>query len=265
MNNVVNYYEKIDEDSRFSRNSRKVEFLTTKYILNEIIHQHSKILEVGCGTGAYSLHFAEQQHKVVAVDITPKHIEILREKSKQQGLSIEAYVGDATDLSRFDSDKFDIVLCLGPMYHLTNKEDQNRCISESLRVLKSGGYLAVAYINKYSIIPMLATRDAKWIRNSVIDKVLNEGTIFEGDDDCFWTDAYFTYPDEIESLLGQYDITTVEHVGTDGITHTIHEYVDKLNESEFESWTDYHIQTCRERSILGMSSHGLYICRKNRK
>jgi hypothetical protein len=129
--------------------------------------------------------------------------------------------------------------------------------------LKSGGFLAVAYINKYSIIPMLATRDKKFIRSSVIDKVINEGTIFEGDEDCFWTDAHFTIPDEIETLFKEYDVTTVEHVGTDGISHTIHEYVDKLDESEFQSWMNYHFQTCSERSILGISSHGLYICQKN--
>ena len=263
VNKVVNYYEMIDEDSRFSRNSRKIEFLTTKHILNKIMRQHAKILEVGAGTGAYSFHYAERQHEVVAVDITPKHIEMIKEKCKKQGLNMEAYVENATDLSRFDSDTFDFVLCFGPMYHLTDKDDRNRCIRECLRVLQSGGYLAVAYINKYSIIPMLATRDKKFIRNSVIDKVINDGVIFEGDEDCFWTDAYFTSPDEIEALFEQYDVTTVEHVGTDGISHTIHEYVDKLDESEFQSWMSYHFQTCRERSILGISSHGLYICKKN--
>jgi ubiquinone/menaquinone biosynthesis C-methylase UbiE len=263
MKNVANYYEMIDEDLRFSKNSRKIEFITTVATLNKMMPIHAKILDVGAGTGIYSFHYADQNHEVVAVDITPKHIETIKAKCSQLELNMEAYIGNAVDLSRFDSDTFDLVLCFGPMYHLTNLDDRNDCIKECLRVLKPGGHLAIAYINKYSILPMLATRDKKFIRKSVIDKVINEGIISEGDDDCFWTDAYFTSPEEMEAFIKPYEVTTVEHVGTDGVSHTIQEYVDQLEESEFESWMSYHLQTCRERSILGMSTHGLYICQKS--
>lgn len=209
MENVSNYYESIDEASRFSRNSRKIEFLTTTHMLKGIVSEGACILDVGAGAGVYSFYYAERNHRVVAIDITPKHIEKINEKS-----------------------------------------------------LKKGGYLAIAYINKYSVIPMLATRDPKFIRNSVIEKVLNEGVIVEGDKDCFWTDAYFTSPDEIEAYLTNFDIIPVDHVGTDGISHTVQEYVDRLGDDEFDSWLSYHYQTCRERSILGISTHGLYICQK---
>ncbi|WP_243633200.1 class I SAM-dependent methyltransferase [Paenibacillus xerothermodurans] len=261
---MSNYYEMIDEDSRFSRNSRKTEFLTTTHVLDEILPHGAKILDVGAGAGAYSFHYAAREHEVVAVDLTPKHIEIIREKSKQTGIKLEAYVENATDLSRFETGVFDLVTCFGPMYHLTDVNDRYCCIRECLRVLKTGGHLAIAYINKYSVIPMLATRDQKFIRDSVIDKVLTDGVIFAGDQDCFWTDAYFTSPDEIERLLGAYGVTPVDHVGTDGISHTIQEYVDKLSAEEFDAWLSYHFQTCRERTILGISTHGLYICQKNR-
>ncbi|MCP1311382.1 class I SAM-dependent methyltransferase [Paenibacillus tyrfis] len=263
MNNVAHYYEMIDEASRFSRNSRKIEFLTTNIVLETILPPHAKILDVGAGTGVYSFHYAEQQHEVVAVDITPKHIEAIKEKCQQRGLNMEAHVENAVDLSRFDSETFDVVMCFGPMYHLTNAADRDRCIRECLRILKKGGLLAIAYINKYSVIPMLATRDQRFIRDSVVNKVINEGVIVEGDEDCFWTDAFFTCPEEIEALLGRFEVTAVDHVGTDGISHTIQDYVDGLGEKEFESWMDYHIQTCRERSILGISTHGLYICKKD--
>lgn len=262
MENVSNYYESIDEASRFSRNSRKIEFLTTTHMLKGIVSEGACILDVGAGAGVYSFYYAERNHKVVAIDITPKHIEKINEKSKQTGLSIDAHEGNAADLSRFDSDSFDFVMCFGPMYHLTALDDRNACIKECLRVLKKGGYLAIAYINKYSVIPMLATRDPKFIRNSVIEKVINEGVIVEGDEDCFWTDAYFTSPDEIEAYLTNFDIIPVDHVGTDGISHTVQEYVDRLGDDEFDSWLSYHYQTCRERSILGISTHGLYICQK---
>ncbi|MCI3919167.1 class I SAM-dependent methyltransferase [Paenibacillus sp. TRM 82003] len=166
MNNVANYYEMIDEASRFSRNSRKIEFLTTNYVLEQTLPPRAKILDVGAGTGVYSFHYAELQHEVVALDLTPKHVEVIKEESQRRGLKMEAYVGNAVDLSSIESGAFDAVFCFGPMYHLTNSVDRAQ------------------------------------------------------------------------------------------------EYVDALGENEFESWLRYHFQTCRERSILGISTHGLYVCRK---
>lgn len=171
MKNVANYYGLIDEESRFSRNSRRIEFLTTIQVLNEIMPQKAKFLDVGAGTGVYSFHYALQQHEVIAVDITPIHIEAISEKCIRNGIDMEAYVENAADFSRFSSETFDIVTCFGPLYHLTDDNDRNNCIQECLRVLKKGGFLAIAYINKFSIIPMLATRDKKFIRTSVINKV----------------------------------------------------------------------------------------------
>ena len=259
MDRVAAYYETIDEETRFSRNSRRIEYLTTTHVLDPLLPRQACILDVGAGTGVYSLYYAERQHKMTAVDLTPKHIDVLREKAEARGLKIEAKVGNAVDLSDYDADSYDIVLCLGPLYHLTDPHDRDRCIRECLRVLKPGGLLAVAYINKYSCLPMLATRDRSFIRPSVIDKVVRQGVITEGDADCFWTDAYFTTPDEIEALLARHGVVMVDHAGTDGISHTIDKDIDQLDAAAFEAWMSYHYETCRERSIMGFSTHGLYV------
>ena len=57
------------------------------------------------------------------------------------------YQGNACDLSFIESDTYDIVLLLGPMYHLFNDEDKNRAISEAIRVAKKGGIIYSAYCN----------------------------------------------------------------------------------------------------------------------
>ncbi|MFX4300810.1 class I SAM-dependent methyltransferase [Alicyclobacillus tolerans] len=262
MNSVVQYYEIIDEASRFSRNSRKIEFLTSTHVISSLLPSHAKILDVGAGPGAYSFYYAERHHDVTSIDLTPKHIEQINKESEEKHLALNAYVGNATNLSRFESETFDFVMCFGPLYHIIDSNERDKCIKECLRVLKSGGHLAIAYLSKYAVIPMLATREKTFIRNSVIDKVINQGIIIDGDQDCFWTDAYFTSPEDIETLMMNYGVSTIDHVGTDGISHTIQEYIDALSDEEFHSWMDYHFLTCREKSILGLSTHGLYICKK---
>lgn len=43
---------------------------------------------------------------------------------------------DATDMSIFEDESFDVVLNMGPFYHLVDISDREKCIRESLRVLK---------------------------------------------------------------------------------------------------------------------------------
>jgi 2-polyprenyl-3-methyl-5-hydroxy-6-metoxy-1,4-benzoquinol methylase len=263
MSGVIDYYDRYDEDFRFSRNSRKIEFLTSIEILNEIIKTKCKILDVGAGPGAYSLYYAQQGHDVIAVDITPRHIETILNKSKSQGLNnLQAFVADATDLSQIPSESVDIVLCFGPLYHITVSEARENCIRECLRVLKSDGILAIAYINKYSIMPMLVTRDKSFVREDMTEKVITNGVFHEGSEDCFWTESYFTSPDEMIDLMKGFNIEEIDHLATDGLSHLIGDYVDQLSEEQFTAWFQYHLETSRVRSILGISTHGLYICRK---
>ncbi|MNT90824.1 hypothetical protein D3C72_2318190 [compost metagenome] len=57
-------------------------------------------------------------------------------------------------------------------------------------------------------------------------------------------------------------IVKLEHAGTDGIGVMLEEQIDELDDKEFELWMAYHLRTCSEPSILGISNHGLYIGRK---
>lgn len=266
MNSVVNWYEEYDEDSRLSTDkARRIEFIVSTKILDEFIKPNDSILDEAAGTGIYSFYYAKKGHTVFAADITPKHIEIIREKLKNEsnGVNIKAQVNDATDLSIFQDSEFDTVLCMGPIYHLIEADDRKKCISECLRVLKKGGILAIAYINKYYILPqLLAGADRYVIHDSVVHKLIDNGVIKEGDKDCFWTDTFFTAPAEMENFLNCFDVEIVDHAAVDGLSPLLRKSIDDMSEEEYKTWINYQLRTCREKSILGISNHGLIICRK---
>ena len=265
---VTQFYQSYNEDARFERSSRAVEYLTTIHIIDTWLSQlppASSILDSGAGSGVYAFHYAKQGHPVTAIDITPKHIDHIQAQiiQSKQALSLQAEVGNAVDLSHYADHSFDMVICLGPYYHLTSAEDRASCLSESMRVLRKGGILIVAYINKYSIVPMLAVKEQGYMRPSVIEKVLQEGVFYDGEEDSFWTDLYVTSPEQIEQDMLSAQAEIVDHVGTDGITHTIDGSIDAMDEAMYSTWMNYHFQTCRERSILGLSTHGLIVGRKS--
>lgn len=265
MNSVIDFYEQFDEESRLTMdNARKIEFITTTTILDKYMEPHYKILELGSGTGVYSFYYAEKGNEVVATDLVPRHVDIINQKLKRKNgeIKLSAEVVNATELSQYKSESFDVVTCLGPMYHLADEFDRMKCINESLRVLKPGGILAIAYINKHYIIHGVMANQKQFLTHNFIDSILSSGASQEGDKGCFFTVGFFTSPNEIESFIKKFEVEIIDHAATDGICALLRNQINELESEQYEVWLKYHLKSCRERSILGISNHGILLCRK---
>ena len=143
-NHVVENYENYREENRLTtNNARRIEFLTTTRIMDELLPGNSRVLDCAAGTGIYSFYLADKGHNVTATDITPRHVEIMNHIQKEKTYKMNTAVLDATDMNIFEDETFDVVLNMGPFYHLTSKEQRTMCMSESLRVLKKGGTFAI--------------------------------------------------------------------------------------------------------------------------
>ncbi len=148
MTDFVEFYSKeYDEETRFQRHP--TEFATTTYVLDGIIARGSKILDVGAGTGAYSLYYARKGCSVVAVDAVPRYIETLRAKIVDQpGLDAKALLADIRSRPPEIGSGYDVILFMGPVYHLPLYEASG-CIDYCLGLLKTKGILAVSYVNEH--------------------------------------------------------------------------------------------------------------------
>jgi 2-polyprenyl-3-methyl-5-hydroxy-6-metoxy-1,4-benzoquinol methylase len=266
MESLIEHYEKYDEEVRLTKDKvHEIEFKTTIHVLENFITPSMKIFDVGAGTGKYSFYYAKRGNEVTAIDIAPKHIKIMNEKLQEdKQLNINVNLGSAIDLSAFESESFDVILCFGPMYHLKQQQERDQCINECLRVLKKNGILAIAYINKLFITTtgIQHTRSTS-LKEEFLNRVIEDGVVEAVEsNDTFLTNAYFFLPTEIESYLEKFNTEKLGHVGTDGISVILNDMVNAFTEDEYSQWLKYHYKTCREPSILGYSNHGLYICRK---
>ena len=133
---IKEYYSNYEEDNRFTQDkSHRVEFITTTKYIDKYLKKGDRILEIGAGTGAYSIHYAKQGYKVDSLELVQSNIDIFQSKITSD-LDINIRQGTALDLSCYEDNTFDVTLVLGPLYHLYNEEDKNKAIQEALRVTK---------------------------------------------------------------------------------------------------------------------------------
>lgn len=143
-------YNNFDEDTRLNTSkASSVEFLTTIRFIERDLRKNSSIIDVGAGTGAYSVYFADRGHEVVAVEPVKKNLDILKQKIVDKK-NIKAVTGNAMDLSMYESHSFDLVLCLGPLYSLRNFEEQKKCVEEVYRICKKGINVGMKYFKGFS-------------------------------------------------------------------------------------------------------------------
>ena len=126
---------------------RIVDKLETECVFSLLsLPENSKILDVGCGTGNFSIKLAKKNFKIVGIDISKKMLNIARKKSKQQSLNIEFIEMDAHKLD-FENEYFDGVISIVSFEFF---KDPQKVMEEIFRVVKRGGSVIVGIINRES-------------------------------------------------------------------------------------------------------------------
>ena len=251
-----NYYNNYDEDSRLIRDkSHMVEYITTTSYIEKYLKKGDRILEIGAGTGRYSINYAEKGYKVDAVELINKNLEILKSKITDK-MDINAIKGNCINLSMYEDNTFDITLVLGPLYHLYDEIDIKKAINEAVRVTKKNGKIFFAYITDDSIMLSYGLRKGhiKELRK-LCDENWNVKKIAE--------EIFATYKvDDFSKLIREYNVKKLKTVGTDGMSPNMQDYINGLDDEEFEIYMDYHMKTCERKDLIGYSTHILEIVEK---
>ena len=144
-------YDIFNEDARLNHSkAARVEFLTTVHYIKKYLKDGDKILDIGAGAGEYSLYFARKGYEVSALELADANIAAFKKKLTPED-KIDLVQGNALDLSRYADKSFDIVLLFGPLYHLKNDVDKQKCISEAKRVCKDGGKIFFLIIDEIAM------------------------------------------------------------------------------------------------------------------
>ncbi len=254
---ISGFYDRADEESRLRRSRHgQLEYAVTMHYIHRFVVPGSRVLEIGAGTGRYSVALAKEGFLVTAMELVESNYAVLRKNS--MGLdSLRAVQGDATDLSGFADQAFDMTLVLGPMYHLYDNDDIHKAIDEAIRVTKKDGIIFFAFISVFGIMY------ANYL----------QGNWSVGQEENFTKDyrvrhfkeQLFTGYDvaEFERLFEKKPVQWIATTGTDGILEPIEDRSDfGITDRDFRAFVDWYLVFSEKRELLGNTNHLLYICRR---
>jgi SAM-dependent methyltransferase len=117
-----------------------------------------RVLDLGCGSGPYSLVFAKRGASVVGLDLSETMVSIAREKSR--GLNADFRVADIRDPLPFNSDEFDLVFSATALHYV---DDLATTIAEVARVMKPGGRFIASVLHPMSTarFPLADSQDVE--------------------------------------------------------------------------------------------------------
>ena len=263
---IIDYYDRVPEESRLEQGPSVLEDLRTREVIERTARRPpASVLDVGGAAGAYALWLADAGYAVHLIDPVPRLVAEAQRRSLAQARPLASCrLGEARALD-FPDKSADIVLLLGPLYHLTQADDRVRALSEARRVLKPRGQLFAAAISRWASALDGLSRDLFQDPRfaTIVEADLRDGQHRNPTERVdYFTTAYFHRPDELRAEVLDAGLILEGMYGLEGPGWLFPDVTARLADPrrradllrvarQFES----------EPSLLGVSAHLLVVAR----
>jgi SAM-dependent methyltransferase len=260
------YDQDIDEDARLRGGLGRLELARVQEVVRRSVPRRSglAVVDVGGATGVHAEWLLDDGHDVHLVDLLPRHVERARERLGARA-GFRADVGDARHLPREDATA-DVVLVLGPLYHLQERSDRVAAWREAHRVLVPGGVVVAMAISRFASLMDGLAQSYLFEPGfrSIVQADLATGRHANPTGDPRWfTDAYFHHPDELPAEAQEAGLDVVETVGVEGMVHWMKHLAPRWEDpADREVLLESARAIEHEPTLLGLSSHLLTVARR---
>ena len=258
---IISHYASGYEAERLNAGTGQLELERTRELLIRFLPPPpATILDDGGGTGTHACWLARKGYQVHMIDITPLHVEMAIAASSHQPEAplASVSVGDARSLS-WEDETLDAVLMLGPLYHLTRREDRHLALAEARRVLKRDGTLLGVGVSRFaSTMDGLRAgflKDPRFV--DIMSQDIKNGHHHNPTGNpMYFMDTFFHHPDELRREVAEAGFRVEGIYGIEGPAWLAH---------DFDEWwstpalRDRLLNIARaleaERTLSGISAH----------
>jgi SAM-dependent methyltransferase len=265
---IAAHYASGYEATRLTLGCGKLEEERTRDFLKRFLPKApAVVLDVGGGPGAYACWLARQGYAVHLLDVTPLHVELAWEASRRQPETplASAEIGNACVLP-WDSDFADAVLLLGPLYHLTDRENRLKALHEASRVLKPHGVLLAVGISRFAStmdgIRRGLLKDPQFAEIARLDLQDGHHRNPTGNPEYFM-DTFFHHPAELRTETEEAGFRVTDVYGLEGPGWMVADFDEWwTNPEQRELLLELARTLEKDAAVIGMNAHLMVVGRK---
>ena len=264
---IKSYYDRASEETRLETGPFRLEELRSReLILRHLPAAPAVVLDVGGAAGAYAFWLAELGYDVRLFDAVPRLVDVARQRNERVARKVTSCaVADARALPEAN-DSADVVLLLGPLYHLVDGSERQTALSEAVRVLRPGGVLIAAAISRYaSALDGLSREmlgDAEFA--AIVEEDLREGRHSNPTERLdYFTTAYFHRPEDLRREIAEAGFDVDGLYGVEGPGWILSDLEQRWSDPQRREMLLQVARTFEsEPSVIGVSAHLLAVGRK---
>lgn len=245
----------------------QIEFMVIMHFLDKYLPKQGLILDAGGGPGRYTIELAKKGYNTVLLDFVPEMLRLAERKIRRAGIKrrVKGIVeGSIENLSMFEDESFDAVLCLGgPLCHILDPKQRDKAVAELVRVAKKGSPIFVSVISRLGLLKTLLVefphemKYAKhhWQIGDYIPGICGKG----------FTAAHWFLPEELRELFEGHGVKVLELAGLEGLSSHHRKETNKLykDREKWKIWMQILVETCTHPAVVGCSEHFLLVGRKS--
>jgi SAM-dependent methyltransferase len=257
---IVDFYTAFAEESRLDRGASQIERVRTQDLITRVLPAvPADVVDVGGAAGAYAFWLAGLGYAVHLLDATPRLVAEARARNTQAAHPLASIAeGDARTLA-FNDESADVVLLLGPLYHLPERGDRLAALREARRVLRTGGILIAAGISRYAAAldglvfhPGIARHLVEMRHRAVADGQYRNQTA----DPRYFVTSYFHRPEDLVDELGAAGFRNARVFGVEGPAWLLPDFDARWNDAALrQDLLDVARLLEEEPSVRGISAH----------
>ena len=265
MDEIIKIIQEYYDDNvlgEWNRIATRPEFFLSCRMLDHYIKPGDKILDIGGGPGRYTIYLAQKGCDVTLLDLSPGNTKFAGERAVEQGLKIKTITGDAREVDKLVSDKFDHVLLMGPMYHLFEEQDRITAVNAALRLLKTDGIIFISFLSSFAGIIYYMKHLPDFSLDNGGDEYVKKviaGKSFGSD---AFTKAFFIDQRDVLPFMEQFPLKKLHYFGQEGVTAPCELNIMAQSREVVEMWLDLCQALWERDEFLSYSEHLMYVGRK---